>query len=456
MLTVKVATLREALALVAPAVPSKPSLEILHNVRLGEGKLEATDLDKTITISGVGVDGESSVLLNFRTLKELLATIPGEGMLRITPASGKKHEATLLAGPTQVVMASPDPADYPKTINFQVEHEAAVADGDTFVGDMAFVLPYAGRDDQRPVLNALCLNLGTPTEVAAADGCRLSWRELPFTIPGEGSLVVPSRTVDALVSLWKKAPIAPDFQGSEDIAQIAVAKRPIRLAWDKHHLAMTWGRVSLVTQLVDGRFPNYRQLIPAGGHIHVGFYGPELVRAVKSVLPMVDNNKVLLSWTEKELTVEGRGDVARASTTIQATASAEGSIAFNTRYLLDLLDSWVDFVVMQVTNFREPALFSYHDIPQVVLMPIFSEDAAKKAEKKAEPPKPEQTEGQTEEETEEHTQEPAAEEVQEAVTEPEEAVAGTPEDAERPYEAPASENPPEKPPKKPRKPRAKK
>ena len=61
MLRVQVEKLRQALQLLEPAVPRKPSVAALTNVRLGEGKALATDLEVAITISGVGEDGAGEV-----------------------------------------------------------------------------------------------------------------------------------------------------------------------------------------------------------------------------------------------------------------------------------------------------------------------------------------------------------------------------------------------------------
>ena len=127
MLKVQVQKLREALQLLEPAVPRKPSVAALTNVRLGEGKAVATDLEVAITISGVGEDGAGDgVCLDYRTLLKLLASVPGYEMATITLEDKK---ATLTAGATQAVLAALPVADYPNIPELKPEHEAAV-DGD--------------------------------------------------------------------------------------------------------------------------------------------------------------------------------------------------------------------------------------------------------------------------------------------------------------------------------------
>ena len=63
---VNVEKLRQALELLDPVVPRKPTLPVLSYVRLGEGKAVATDLEATVTVSGLG-DSEEGVCLPYDT-----------------------------------------------------------------------------------------------------------------------------------------------------------------------------------------------------------------------------------------------------------------------------------------------------------------------------------------------------------------------------------------------------
>ena len=238
---VNVEKLRQALELLEPVIPSKPTLKALEYVRLGEGKAVATDLEAAVTVSGLG-DSEEGVCLPYDTLAKLLASVPGPETALIT-IDGKK--ATLTAGRTRATLAALPVEDFPPTPDPKPEHEAAVG-GDALVRALTAVLPCAaGKDDTRPVLQSICLTLGENPEAAAADGFRLAWEPIPVKLPGEGSLLIPAGAVRALAHLWRHAPKPPQLEGVADPARLATAKRLVRLEYSKDRLMVSFGEVWL-------------------------------------------------------------------------------------------------------------------------------------------------------------------------------------------------------------------
>jgi DNA polymerase-3 subunit beta len=369
---IQVEKLRQALQLLEPVISCKPTLESLKYVRLGEGKVLATDLDVAVTISAIGGTGaDKGVCLLYHTLTTLLDSVPGHLTATITP-DGKT--ATLTAGRTQATLAALSVEDFPPIPNPTPEHEAAV-DGDALVRALTAVLPCAaGKDDTRPVLKAICLTLGENPEAAAADGFRLAWEPIPVKLPGEGNLLIPTGAVRALAHLWKHAPKPPQLNGVADPARLAMAKRLVRLGYSPDWLKVSFGEVSLLTQLVKGTFPNYRNLIPKEGAVSVTFDPGDLTRVIKRMLKMARDGSgiIRLSWGDNELQAEVRvADLGPTITSIPALCQGEGRISFNYLYLLDYLKEKQDLVTLATAGDRAPALFSYHGTPHFVLMPMF-------------------------------------------------------------------------------------
>jgi DNA polymerase-3 subunit beta len=367
---VNVEKLRQALELLEPVVPRKTSLPACIYVRLGEGKAVATDLEAAVTVSGLG-DSEEGVCLPYDTLTKLLASVPGRETATIT-VDGKK--ATLTAGRTQATLAALPVEDFPPIPDLKPEHEAAV-DGDALVRALTSVLPAAaGKDDTRPVLQSVCLTLGESPEVAAADGFRLAWEPVPVKLPGKGSLLIPTGSVRALAHLWRYAPKPPQLEGVANSAQLATARRLVRLGYSKDLLGVSFGEVSLLTQLVKGTFPSYRQLIPEAGAPSVTFDAGDLVRAVKGMLKIAKEGSGIfrLYWGDSELRVEARAeDLGTTSTAIPAVCQGEGKIAFNAAYLLDYLKGKEGTVTFASDHPSHAGLFSYRDTPNLALMPMF-------------------------------------------------------------------------------------
>ncbi len=372
---VQVEKLRQALRLLEPVVPSKPTLPILKYVWLGEGKAVATDLEAAITISGLGAPTDMPLCLPYDTLVKLLASVPGHLVATITP-DGKK--ATITAGQTEASLATMPSLDYPPIPGLTPTHVAAV-DGDALVRALTTVLPYAaGKDDTRPVLQAVCVTPGETPEVATADGFRLAWEPLLVKLPGDRNLLIPAGAVRALANLWRHAPKPPQLEGVATPAQIATAKRLVRLEYTADLLRVSFGEVSLLTKLVQGTFPDYRQLIPQGG-MEVEFDAGDLLRACKGMVRVAKEGSGILrlSWGNDHLKVEARAeDVGTLSATIPATCGGEGRTAFNAGYLMEYLKGKEGMVSFAWTSSQAPCRFSYRGVSNLALMPMFVQDNA--------------------------------------------------------------------------------
>jgi len=410
-LKAQIEKLRLALDLVEPAVPRKPATAILSRVRLDGGMAMATDMEKSIVVSGVYEDGAGEGLcLDHRTLSNVLAQLPGYEFLSI---SVENKRATLTTLNTQTSMDAAPATDYPAVPKPKGENETAV-DGDAFTKALATVLDYVAspnpltrssakkRGQQpaapNPVMTAVCVTLGDKPEVAAVDGFRLSWIPLPFKLPGEGNILIPADSVSALLHLWKKAPKPPELGGVLDPAKVATAKRLMRLQYGKERLAVSFGNVSLFTILTQGTFPNYRKRIPEAGTSSVTFLAPELDRAVKLVLETAKEGSgiIRLSWAEKELHVEGRDGDLVSSTSVPAVCKGEGKVAFHHRYLQEYLHGKEGIVTLEGSGPTAPGLLYYRGVADTVLMPMFTDQDA--GTKPPEAAKPEQAEEQEPEE----------------------------------------------------------
>ena len=364
--------LRYILSLLEPVVPKKSTLPATTYVCLNEGRALGTDLEVAVSIANTSA-GEG-VCLHYATLVTLLASVPGNLTAEIT-ADGKK--ATLTAGRTKATIGALPVEDFPPIRDFQPEHEAAV-DGDALIRALTTVLPATASDDKRPVLNTVCLTLGESPEAAAADGYRLAWQAIPAKLPGEGNILIPTRAVIALEHLWRKAPKPPELEGIDNPAQLATAKRLVRVAYSQAQmrLKVSFGEVSLLAQLVQGKFPDYRQLIPTEGVTSVTFDARDLVRALKGIGRVAKDGSgiVRLYLGNGELKVEARNeDLGETSTVIHALCQGEGKIAFNYGYLLDYVKGKDGTVTLRIGTPSQPGLFAHRGTPNQAIMPMFTQ-----------------------------------------------------------------------------------
>lgn len=219
----RVERLRETLKLLGPAVPGKPTLPILKNILLREGKAVSTDLENTIVIDFP--EATEHCLLPYREINELLDITPGNLDVNIEAVKGTV-KLTWPGGKASYPVAKV--SEYPDVDNKPVPELTAEVDGTALVEGLTEVAPYAATDGSRPVLNGVTIYLGEKVSLAAADAFRLVYRVLPFSFGEKGTVIIPLNTVKLLAHLWKHTPVVAQVKGS--FIERALARRLLTLA----------------------------------------------------------------------------------------------------------------------------------------------------------------------------------------------------------------------------------
>jgi len=359
-------TLRETLGLLKPVVPRKPMVPVLKNVLLSNGKAVATDMETMVILDLPEADGEC--LVPHREALELLRYVPGDELVAIE-ARGNSLELTWGSG-----SASYDAAqvkDYPPVPELKAAAEASL-DGDSLVAALSSMVGYCATGDDRPVLAGVALFPGERIEVAAGDGFRMAYQQLPMTFPAEDKVVVPRGTIRALAHLWENIPPPPPVAGS--LIEQITARRELQLALGDGRLKIAFGQATIIAQLIKGTPPNFAQLIPEEVSQEVRFFAPDLERAVRRLKDVARDGSgiVRLTWTEASLTAVAKSD-EKGEGRAEVPAQAEGGpgrIALNVSYLLDYLKGREGVVTMGVRGAQDPVILSHGSSPLVLIMPM--------------------------------------------------------------------------------------
>ena len=382
---IQVARLRHAFALLEPAIPRKATLDTLKCVRLGDGQAVASDLDTTVVVELPEIrEVEGACLLPYKVVRDLLRFTPGSASMTLVPRDGKVHMYTQ---GTQASFAAKDPGEYPPPPKIGEAAMGSLVDGDDLVGTLSALVQYTATEESRPVLTAVCLTLLEPMEAAAADGFRLAVRTLRSGFHGgEGRRMLLHRdTVRLLQKLWKLAPPPSDAPEGSPIAEVVVARRPVWMECDPSQVQFRFGDVTVVSKVVEGTFPNYRQLIPTGHTSRVTVFGADLERAVRQVGSVAEDGGgiVRLAWEGERMTVSGKAiEVGDVEVALKAQAESPGHIAFNMAYLQSYLKGKEGPVAISMTEPSAPGVLTYQGV-SVVIMPMLVKDDSPKA---AEPP----------------------------------------------------------------------
>jgi DNA polymerase-3 subunit beta len=192
----------------------------------------------------------------------------------------------------------------------------------------------AATDESRPVLTGVLAKFeDTQLTLAAADGFRLSVRtiSLPQPVPDPFSIIIPARALIELIRI-----------SGEQQEPIVITITPTR-----NQVLFQLTDIVLVSQLIDGNFPDYRQIIPRDHTTHAVVDTAAFLKACKTALIFARDAAHITRLHVKPGSELAPGRVLVSATSAETgddvseiDASIEGEeveIAFNIKYLIDVL-----------------------------------------------------------------------------------------------------------------------
>ena len=251
----KVTVLQENLArglnIVSRAVSPRSTLPVLSNILVatdeGRLRLSATNLEMGVTCwIGAKILEEGSTTVPARTFGDLVGTLSDtqvEMALTI-----RTQTLNIKSGASKTDIKCIDAQEFPPipVVDYAQGLEINVADFKEMIQQVVFA---ASSDDARPILTGVLLNVNNDQmTLASADGFRLSVRKGHLSSPAAQSInvVIPARALSEL------ARIAGD--GDKTITMV--------LPPNRGQVIFRLNEIELVSQLIDGNFPDYEQIIP--------------------------------------------------------------------------------------------------------------------------------------------------------------------------------------------------
>ena len=373
--------LTKGLAVVGRAVPTRTTLPITQNVLLATDrsmlKLSATNLELAITTwVGAMVEEEGSVTVPARLLTEFVGSLPPE---RIDVSTEPGRAALQLACARSEARVNGTDSDEFPPIPTVDEGSIAKVDPQSLRSAISQVVFAAATEESRPVLTGVKLEMeGSQFTMAAADGFRLAVHrgELLEPISETVSTIIPARTFNELSR----------FLGDqEDVVEMTVTPA-------KGQILFRLTDVEVVSQLIQGTFPNYSQLIPQSYQTRTVFGLQGLLRAARSASVFARDGSGIVRLQ----VVPGAGEVSAedavgrpGKVVISARAEemgdhqdevdtlvegGESKIAFNSKYLLDVLSVMnLAEVALETSSPSSPGVFKPTDSDSYVhvVMPMF-------------------------------------------------------------------------------------
>lgn len=374
--------LARGLATVGRAVASRSTLPITQNVLLrsdqGMLMLSATNLEIAITTwIGAMIEEEGAITVPHRLLADLVSSLPSDRVDLDLPAAGDDDapmEGTVLhisCGRSVTHINGAAARDFPPVPKVDEGMAAAIEPGilRSGIGMVAFS---AASDESRPVLTGVELKLHEDNLVmAAADGFRLAVfnERLPRSVDEEIKVIVPARTMQEVQRL-----------AGEQSAPVRITLSP-----EKGQVMFRLEHVEVVSQLLQGSFPNYEQLIPDRYETRAVMEVDDLKRAtdIATVFARDGSNIVRLEMAPQESGDGGQLKVSARSEEvgdnlneldIETLDGADAKIAFNVRYLRDIVNVLGrGKIAIEVTNSSSPGVFRPAESERYVhvVMPMY-------------------------------------------------------------------------------------
>jgi len=365
--------LNRGLSVVGRAVATRTTLPITNNVLLtvdqSRLKLAATNLEMAISCwIGAKVEEEGAITVPARLLAEFISSLPNDRVdISLSP---RTKTLGLKCARFEARISGVDAKDFPPIpriedgITTRVEVDA-LRQG---IGQVVFA---AASEDSRPVLTGVDAEFdGDLLTLAAADGFRLAVYKLPLISPvsQKTEVIIPARTLTELNRL---------MADQEEAIEITVNP-------NKSQALFRLKNIELVSQLVQGTFPQYAQLIPQSYNTRVVVDVAQFLRATKTASIFASDGGGIVrlviapggELTPGKVTISARSeeigdDVGEIDATVEGE---EAKIAFNGKYLIDVLGVLREAqVALETTNPSSPGVLRPVGVDNYihVVMPMF-------------------------------------------------------------------------------------
>lgn len=359
-------SLVEALSISGRAVTGRGgALPVLSGVRLevlGEQlHVAGSDLDLTIQVTtAVAGSRDGVAVVPARLVTDIVRSLP-PGAVSVEATD---EELSIASGRSQFSVRMLPAADFPRipaVAEGPGSGDAVTLDAAEFADALRQVVRAASSDDARPILTGVLMAAeGQGLRLVATDSYRLAVRDLPGTsVLREGQKVlVPSKALS-------------------ELQRVLAGTEKVTLHLGEHDASFEVGQVRLTTRLIEGEFPNYRQLIPSSYPNRLVVSKTQLLEAVRRVKLLVRDAttpvRMALGPDTVGLTVVS-AEVGQASEEVDARyTGAEMTVAFNPGYLIEGAEAIdEDEIILDTQDAQRPAVIRGGDGDNYLylLMPV--------------------------------------------------------------------------------------
>lgn len=320
--------LSKALSLTSKIIPLKPSLPILGNILIqtekGMLKISSTNLELGIICKiGAKITEEGSITVPAKLFTEYINTIPDD-KIEITV---NDLDVEIISGNYNAKIKGLPASDFPLIPLIDKESIIKI-NPKTLAEALPYVTFSVSIDESRPVLNGVLFDIyPDKIKLVSTDSYRLSEKiiELKTNTKENLSVVIPQKTVQELLRM------------------LTETEEEVEISLTEEQILFRTSNIELTSRLIEGKYPDYEQIIPESWQTKIVLNKDEFISAIKTVSlfarETAGNIKLETSKEGKIIVKSMATQIGEAQSMIDIEIEGEEiEIAFNAKYLLDVLN----------------------------------------------------------------------------------------------------------------------
>ncbi|MEG1483316.1 DNA polymerase III subunit beta [Clostridium sp.] len=337
--------LQEGISIATKAITGKTTMPILEGIYISATKngltLIGSDIDVSIeTKVSADVLKEGKIVIDAKMFGEIIRKLPNSEV-KIETLENDIIQITCEKSVFNIVHMNA--ADFPALPS--INEELTVEVPQNIIKNMIKGTSFAiAQDETRPILQGILFEVKNKNlNLVALDGYRLAVKSEFLDNTNDIEVVIPGKTLNEVSKI---------LEDKEDI---------VKITFTNNHILFNLSDTKIISRLLDGKFVNYLSLLPQEHKLLVNINKQELQNGLERASLMAkdgNSNLIKLDFQEENVIITSNSQLGKVREEVSINMQGEGvQIAFNSRYLLDVLKNMEDDeVVMEMTSGVSPCV----------------------------------------------------------------------------------------------------
>lgn len=353
--------LQEAISIVTKAITGKTTMPILEGIYIeaknGQLNLIGSDMDVSIqTKINADVIESGKLVIDSKIFSEIIRKLPNSDV-KIETLENDIIQISCEKSIFNLVYMNGE--DYPSLP--QINEEVTINVQQNILKNMIKGTSFAiSQEETRPILQGILFEIkNSELNLVALDGYRLAAKTEHLNYDGEIEVVIPGKTLNEVSKI------------------LSDSENQVTIKFTNNHILFDLENTIIISRLLDGKFVNYRSLLPQEHKLLAYVNRQELQSCIERASLMAkdgNSNLVKLSFEEENLVITSNSQLGKVREELLISLQGEGiQIAFNSRYMLDVLKNMEqDEIVLKMSSSVSPCVIESKDssLSRYLVLPV--------------------------------------------------------------------------------------